>query len=184
MPLQLSPEMLNDFRAYGGDGLAYLGLVSAELPNIEAMTTTISGSGIAGEYEQPQTGRTGSMTATLTWRAATAQALSLLRPIPQNIQLLASVQMSTPALPALAPSPVAAIATSSQLKIIMRGQAKNVSLGSMTPGDVMGTTTEFELTAISIFVDGVPRVIIDKINGIYIIDNVDYMAKTRSDTGL
>ena len=184
MPIQLSPEMLNDFRVYEGTGAAYLGIVDATLPNIEAMTTAMSGSGIAGEYEQPQVGRTGSMTMTLTWRSATAQALSVLRPIPQTLQLLGSVQMSSPALPALAPSAVSGVTTSQQIKIIVRCTPKNVALGTFTPGEVMDTTTEFEVTALSIFIDGVPRVIIDKINAAYIIDGVDYLAKTRSDVGL
>lgn len=180
----LSPEMVNDFRCYGGDAQTLLGIVSAELPTIEAMTQTVSGAGIGGEYEQPITGHTTSMTATITFRAVTPQVLSILRPVDQTITLMAAIQHTTPALPALAPSPIAGAATTKQLKVLMRCKPKSLPLGSLTAGEMMDTSIEFEVTAITITIDGVPHVMIDKINSVYMIDGVDYMTKIRVDVGL
>ena len=44
------PEKLLNFRAYKG-GSEYLGLANVDLPQMQAMTTSIKGSGISGEVD-------------------------------------------------------------------------------------------------------------------------------------
>ena len=45
------PEVVSNFRCYDEDVQKLLGTVDIELPNIEYLTETIQGAGIAGEIE-------------------------------------------------------------------------------------------------------------------------------------
>ena len=62
------PEVINNYNVYdGGDRM--IGISGeVELPNFEAMTETLSGSGILGELEDPVTGHFSSMTIKIITR--------------------------------------------------------------------------------------------------------------------
>ena len=70
------PERLVNFRVFN-DNKDLLGIATVELPEISAMTDTVSGAGIAGEVDSPVLGHFGSMTCTLTWRTIEGDVLSL-----------------------------------------------------------------------------------------------------------
>ena len=70
------PERLINFRVYN-DGNDLLGVATVDLPEIEAMSDTVAGAGIAGEVESPVLGHFGSMTTTFTWRTLEAGAMKL-----------------------------------------------------------------------------------------------------------
>ncbi len=69
------PEKLNDFRVYL-DGTDLIGVAEVELPAMEAITETIKGAGVAGNYESPTLGHTDSMTLSLTWPRSLSRAWS------------------------------------------------------------------------------------------------------------
>ena len=68
------PEIINDFNMYlsGNRLVGMTGEVT--LPDMEAITETISGPGILGEYESGSPGRFGSMEQEVPFRRLTSRA--------------------------------------------------------------------------------------------------------------
>ena len=86
------PEQTIAFRAYF-QGTDLLGVATIEMPQVQFLTETISGSGVAGEYESPALGMTQSMSAKLSWVSQTKEFYKLLdATLPPLLELRASVQ--------------------------------------------------------------------------------------------
>ena len=86
------PEQTIAFRAYF-NGTDLLGVATIEMPQVQFLTETISGSGVAGEYESPTLGQTQSMTAKLSWISQTRNFYKLLdSTLLPLLELRASVQ--------------------------------------------------------------------------------------------
>lgn len=169
------PEKLINFRAYGGVGsLEILGMTDIELPKFEAITDTISGAGIAGEYDSPVIGHFKSMTVKLKWRTFTKFAISLLAPVQQTFDLRASVQTQDPMLGVLTTDP---------WRVELRGQPKGLEPGKLEPGKPTDATCEIEVAKMIISNAGVPLVEIDKFNMIYRVGGFDYLRGVRVDLG-
>ena len=69
------PEKTIAFNVYR-DGTVLMGVATVELPQLQAMTETISGAGIAGEIDSPTLGHFQSMTAKLSFRTKTNKLCS------------------------------------------------------------------------------------------------------------
>jgi len=169
------PERLTNFRAYSGlDSQEYLGLSTVELPAFEAMTETISGAGIAGEYASPTPGHFGSQMAKFSWRTPTEKMLLLMAPVQQTIVAYGAMQLQDPMLGAL---------VSKQLRVEVRGQVKHHSLGKLEPGKIMAAEVDIECAVIRVDIDGKRVIELDKFNMIFRVNGVDYLAETRRAMG-
>ena len=85
------PEKLINAKVYK-DGEELIGVADVELPEIENLTETISGLGIAGEVESPVLGHFKGMTLKLKWRAETPAAARLFAPRAHQLDIRASIQ--------------------------------------------------------------------------------------------
>lgn len=171
----LIPERLANFNVYGGPTANQLiGAATVELPSFEAMTETVSGAGIAGEYASPVPGHFASQMVKVAFRTLTREALALLAPIYQVLQLRGAIQVQDPGLGAI---------TTQAMVMDCRGQVKTYNPGKMEPGKVMGAELDLECARIAISLDGVPYIEIDKFNMVYKVAGVDYLAKIRRDLG-
>lgn len=168
------PERLVNFRCYAGPAAEFLGMTDVELPSFEAMTETISGAGIAGEYASPVLGHFASQTVKLKWRTITAAALSLLAPVRQVFDVRGSIQLQDPGLGLL---------VTQALRVECTGQVKSQNPGKLEPGKVMGVETDVELAVVRISLDNVPIIELDKFNMIFRVNGVDYLQKVRTDMG-
>lgn len=168
--MQGVPEKLINFRVYDSLSQELLGVADVELPSFEAMTETITGAGIAGEYESPTLGHFGSQVLKLSWRTTTAKVLGLLAPVQHRIDVRGAVQVQVPALGTVAPE---------AFRCEVRGMRKSGDTGKLAPGSPMEATTEIECTAVSIFVNNLPVVIYDKLSYVFIVNGVDYLAAAR-----
>lgn len=170
----LVPERLINFRVYlEGNNLA--GVATIDLPELEAMSDTVSGAGIAGEVESPILGHFSSMTTTINFRTVTADAVKLAGQRSHAIECRGSQQVYDAANGQYKTSPI---------KVSMRCTPKNVSLGSLEVGATTDTANEFEVTYLKIFVDGKERLELDKYNFKYVVDGTDFLARVRADLGL
>lgn len=79
------PEKTISFEVYSGSQL-FMDIVDAELPNVEYMSETLSGAGIAGEIDSPTIGHTGNMSVKMKFRAATSIALNLVHQSVKNLR--------------------------------------------------------------------------------------------------
>jgi uncharacterized protein len=168
------PERVVNFRCYNGPANEYLGLTDVELPSFEAMTETISGAGIAGEYASPVLGHFASQVVKIKWRTVTAAGLSALVPVRQTFDIRGSIQQQDPMLGQIG---------TQALRVECTGQVKMQNLGKLEPGKVMGVETDVEIAVIRISLDDVPVIELDKFNMIFRVNGVDYLAKVRRDMG-
>ncbi|WP_110933811.1 phage major tail tube protein [Paenibacillus bouchesdurhonensis] len=168
------PEKLNNFMAYR-NGSEYMGVADVDLPDLESLSETISGAGIAGEIESPTIGQFASMSATINWRVLERLNFKLARQESQHIDFRGSIQSHNSA---------AGMYDQIPIRVTIRGLPKNTPLGSLAVGATMDNSNELEVTYIKILYDGETVVEIDKFNFICIIDGVDYLAKVRENLGL
>ena len=175
MPASQIPEKLVNFRAYGGTGaVEFLGLTDVELPKFEAMTDTIHGAGIAGEYDSPVMGHFKSMVVKLSLRTPTAAALSLLAPVLHRLDIRGSIQILDPRLGILITQP---------LRVEVTGEVKGLEPGKLEPGKPLATTCEIEVSKLSLSLAGVQIVELDKFNMIFRVNGMDYLKSVRTDMG-
>ena len=168
------PERLINFRVYTA-GNDLLGVATVDLPELEAMSETTSGAGVAGEVESPVLGHFASMTTTLTWRTIEKKAMALAAPIAHVIEVRGSQQVYDSGNGTYKSVPV---------KATMRVVPKNVSLGSFEVGATTDTEHEFEVLYIKLFIDGIEVIEIDKFNYIARFYGVDILEGVRKDLGL
>lgn len=168
------PERLINYRAYL-EGGALAGVATVELPDIEAMTDTVSGAGIAGEIDSPILGHFGSMTSTITFRTITDDGMRLSAQKSHALEFRGSQQVYDAANGTYFTVPV---------RVAMRAIPKRTGLGSLEVGSTTDSENEFELTYLKIVIDNVDRIEIDKYNFKYVVNGVDYLASVRDDLGL
>ena len=167
-------ERLINFNAYDEFG-TFLGVTSVDLPELEALTETTSGAGIAGEIESPLLGHYGSMTTTFKWRSLTQAAMTLSQQRAHLVDLRGSQQVYDAASGIMKSMPIRAT-----MKII----PKTVSLGTLEPNAATDTEQEFEVLYLKLRVDKRVAIEIDKYNFKAVINGYDALASVRSDLGL
>lgn len=168
------PERLINYRVYL-EGNALAGIATADLPDLEAMTDTVSGAGIAGEVDSPIIGHFASMALTLTWRTITDDCIKLNAPKSHAIELRGSQQIYDAATGQYGSVPV---------RVSVRCIPKRTGLGSLEVGSTTDSESEFELTYIKIYVNDIERLEIDKYNFKFVVNGVDYLSSVRRDMGL
>jgi P2 family phage contractile tail tube protein len=172
--VSLIPERLVNFQCYNGPAAAFLGMTDLELPAFEAMTETISGAGIAGEYASPVMGHFASQKAKLKWRTLTAEGLAIIAPVRWVFDIRGSIQLQDPRLGLL---------TTKAMRVECTGQVTTFAPGKLEPGKVMGVESDVELAVIRISLDNVELLELDKFNMVFRVNGVDYLQKVRQDLG-
>lgn len=169
----LIPERLVNFRAYNGAS-ELLGMTDAELPKFAVMKETISGPGIAGEYDSPVLGHFSSQTMKLKWRSITKEGLALVAPVRQTVFLRGSMQLTDSTFGAL---------QTSAIVIECSGQTTDTNLGKFEPGKAMGAELDLECAKIVVTIDGVEIIHLDKFNSIFKVNGFDFLQQSRIDQG-
>lgn len=168
------PERLINFRVYNG-GNDLLGIATVDLPELEAMTETVSGAGIAGEVESPLLGHYGSTTTTFTWRSIEPAAMVLAEQRSHLVDVRGSQQVYDAAAGVYSTVPVRAA-----MKIV----PKTVGLGTFEPGATTDTEQEFEVLYLKLQINRRVVLEIDKYNFKAEINGYDALASVRKDLGL
>lgn len=175
MAINVIPERLNDFRVYLDGSTDLFGIADIELPSFEALTETVSGAGIAGEYESPTLGHFGSMKLTLNWRTVTKDLLRLLRQRAQRLDCRGAFQEYDAA---------SGSHHIRQVRVVVQGLPTTVSPGSFEKNAASDGSTEIEVLYIKIDIDGSTIVELDKLNYKFVVDGVDYLSNVRRALGI
>lgn len=168
------PEKLINYRVYN-EGADLMGTADISLPDIEYLTESISGAGIAGEIDGATIGHTSSMTVGINFRTVTKDCIKLLAPKAHLLDLRGATQSYDPA---------SGEYEVGKLNIVTKVIPKKVGLGKMASGSPMDTSGEYETIYLKITIDGETKVEIDKINYIFIVDGVDYLKDVKEALGL
>ena len=166
----LIPEKLTNFNVYDA-GKRLVGVTSElTLPNLEAMTETVSGAGIMGEYDSVTPGHFGSITAEMSFRTLYDENFSLLDPKGKTLIFRGSQQFND----------TEKGLVNRALKITIRGKAKGVDLGKLGVGTPLETKIPFEVTYIKVEENNKVLLELDKLNYIYILNGVDVLKEIRN----
>lgn len=168
------PEKLVAFTVYmnGGD---YMGVADVTLPSFEAQTTTVSGAGIAGEYDSPSIGNFGSMTVTLNWRTIERNAARLSSPVAKALDFRGAQQTY---------DNISGTYRDVPIRVAVRALPKKLDLGKLETNGTTDSSNELEVLYIKVLIDGQELIEYDKLNYIYKVNGVDYLAARRASLGL
>lgn len=166
------PEVINDFNVYN-NGNKFIGISGSHtLPNFDAITETMSGAGVLGEYETGVVGNYGSMEQELAFRTLESDMFNLMDPTqPVDITFRASQQSTVKATGAL---------DYTSMRIVERGRFKSFEPGKIERGKQMEAKLKFELFYILIETDGNTVVEYDKLNSVFTVNRKDLLEKVRS----
>ena len=162
-----------NFAAYE-DGNEYVGMGSATLPTLTALTQSISGAGIAGNIEAVIAGHFDAMSLSLNFRTVTKQAIRLSEPRRHNITLRVAQQSED--------------ATAGQLDVdgvkhVFVVVPKSFNGGNVTPASPADASGEYAVRYWATYINGEKVMEIDPINYKCLINGVDYLASVRSALG-
>jgi P2 family phage contractile tail tube protein len=170
----LIPTQNINFSVYDSRSKDLLGVAEVTLPNLEAMTETISGAGLAGEVDMPVLGHFGSMTVEISWRTMTKDATKLSGQTAQYLDMRGSIEQYEEQTGAI---------TTMAMKVAVITVPKSLNLGNLNVGTGSDSSNEFECSYIKVWLGSEEVVELDKFNYIYRVHGVDYLASVRRDLG-
>lgn len=171
--MNVIPEVLNHFNVYNDSAKKLIGISGElELPEMEAITDTLEGSGVLGEIEDPVTGQFSSMKMKIPFAVLYEDMFSIMNTTkPPQLTLRASMQCMDPSTGETGYYPV---------KIVVRGKASTSNMGKVVKGKKMEPEVELEILYIKIQINNKTVLELDKLNFKYILNGVDMLAKIRS----
>lgn len=165
------PEKVVNFNVYSHTDKLVGVSSEVTLPDFEAMSETISGAGIAGEYESATPGHFGSQELEIAFRTISDPSFNLMKNGGKSIVLRAAQSSYDVANGRTNIRP---------LKITFRGAPKGLSLGKIGVGTPTETTNKFEILYIKIEESGKTLLEFDKLNFVFIVNGEDIMADIRN----
>lgn len=165
------PQVLHAFNIYeSGNALAGIS-GDVTLPDLESMTETLSGPGIAGEIEAPVLGFFSSMTVEIPFAVIYGDYFRLMK-FQKNCELMlrGSIQVENKSDGSIIQVP---------LRVVFRGKTKTAGFGKATQGTKNENSITLELSYLKIEVDGETKFEVDKYNFKFVVDGVDLLADVR-----
>lgn len=156
------------------DSVEYVGMAKASLPDLTALTQTISGAGIAGNVEAVILGHFDAMTLGLNFRTTTEQAIKLSEPRRHTIDLRVVQQVE---------DTVAGAIEYQSVKHVFVVIPKKDAGGSIAPASPTDGSGEYAVRYWATSIDGKKKREIDPLNYICFVDGVDYLAGVRKALG-
>ena len=170
MANRILPARLNNFNIYNKSNKP-LGVATVTLPNLEAMSDTLTGAGLLGEIDMPTLGHFSSTEIELEWNTVTGDAVTLAPGVSEALTFRGAMQVVDGTTGEISPVGV---------RIATRVMGKGLDLGSAELGSATGTTNTLEALYIKIVVDGKDVLELDKLNNVYKVNGKDLMAKINS----
>lgn len=153
-----------------------LGVSTVTMPELGWMTETVSGSGILGEIEMPSLGAISSMSITFNWISKSSAFFSMFNSLEANLLTLRNSTQST--------DPITGLRSSQAIEITVQCEPKTGNLGTWDTGKKQDNSNSFEVTRIEVAIEGKTKLLIDKLNMIFMVNGIDQLAKVRRDLGM
>lgn len=167
------PEKGINFDVYV-DGSLDSGIAEGNFPSLEAMTSEVKGAGIAGTVDSIVLGHFQSTTITLKWRTPPSNFWTLAGHETHTLDMYAAVQEYDGG---------TGIITAVPLHVYARAVTKKNTIGDFVVGDGMNTETEHEVYYLKAELNHEVMLELDKVNYIYKVRGVDYLADVRKALG-
>lgn len=169
------PEKVINYMLYVDGSRSATAFVDADLPEIQFMSETISGAGIAGEIESITTGHTQTMTMGINFRTFIDENYILLEQKAYSLELKASLQSSDKTNKTI---------NKGNYRIMVVGYPKGFSQGKMSVGKPTDSKQEFTVDYLKVEYEGKEVLEIDKSNMIFKVNGTDYLTEVRAAMGL
>lgn len=165
------PEKISEANAYL-DGTRMIGTgASADLPEINMKTSTISGGGINGEIDSPTIGQFEKLEQTVKFNVLFSSAMDMLSPKKTvDITFRAAQQVYDKS----------GGYAHKGLRVVEKGRVKSFKPGKIEKSETMDAEVTLELTYILIEVDGKSLLEIDKLNSVYKVNGEDMLAEINA----
>lgn len=170
MSVNAVPEKVVNYNVYDGNEKLVGVAEEVTLPSLEATTETISGAGIAGEYESPNYGHFGSISITIPFRTLHDTSFKLMKPGGRTIVLRAAQDSYD-----IAGGQI----LRRGLKITIKGSPKGMELGKLAPGKMTETNNTLEVLYLKVEENGKVLLEMDKLNFVFVINGEDIFAAIR-----
>lgn len=165
------PELVGGYNVYNGkeELIGVAGEVT--LPELNALTDSMSGSGMLGEVETPALGHFGSTELEIPFRQINPTMFKLLSQGPSvNVTLRGGVQQRDSETGEVSWWPI---------RIVVRGANKSLSLGKFQQAKGTGSSIKLEISYILIEINEVRELELDKINSKYVVNGKDVLKPLR-----
>lgn len=166
------PEVIVGFNVYDGDGDLVVGVTDKmSLAKLASKVATITGAGIAGSYNVPVVGHYDSITQVVPFRVAYKPMFELANPMKiTTLNIRGAIQVTDKS---------TGLSDYAGVRYMVKGRAVETDPGELENGAVMGASVTIEATTVIYEIDGKKLIELDKMNGIYRIDGIDYLEKVR-----
>jgi len=148
------------------------------LPTITMMSDTLSGSGIAGEFDSPTIGHTQSITATMNLRKITDSHFQVLDGDFHIFDCRYTGQIK---------DGDSGANTIDKTSVLLKGTCSNINLGTIGPGQVQDASFDLSVAYIKVEYNGAVQLEISKMDMMHkVMKNgqlVDVLEETRSFLG-
>ena len=171
----LIPEKIINYRCFIDGEMSPTALVDVDLPDIQFMSETISGAGIAGEIDSPTLGHFQNMEIGLNFRTLINQNFHNFTQKVYALEFRAATQST---------DVVGGKIQTGKLKISTRVVPKNIALGKLEVGKPSGSNQKFACAYLKVEVDNETVLEIDKINMIFNVNGEDLLAEVRDAIGM
>ena len=161
-------QSIINFKVYE-DSVEYVGMAQATLPDLTALTQSISGAGIAGNVESVILGHFDAMTLGLNFRTVTDQSVKLSEPRRHTIDLRVAQQDED-----VVAGKVVVRAVKHILVVIPKSDKAAPSNGS----------GEYAVRYWATYIDGKKVREVDQLNFICYVNGTDYLADVRKALGM
>ena len=169
------PDRLHDMRVYNNTSNVMLGISKVTLPDIEYLTETMKGAGVAGEFDSIAPGLLKAMELGLDFNTVTKHTYSLSAPTSHYIDCRMAVNNVDGGDGA---------PKSEGWRVVAKGVPKSFKQGNAEPSAQMGTSVTLSFTYLKVTNKGKTMLEVDVINYICNIGGTDYLAEIRSLLGM
>lgn len=170
------PEIINNFHMYKGTSSSAEQLIGmtgeVELPQLQAMKETISGSGILGEIDVPNPGHFSAFDIEIPFCALCEDMFGLGDQTKRQMLTMRACEQST--------VKSTGEAKFSGMRVVLGGKTMDYKLGKAKLGGQMDSSVTLACSYIKIEVDGKTKLELDKYNEVYIVDGKDVLATIKS----
>jgi len=165
------PEIICDFNMYRPVNKLVGITGEIALPDLEGISSTISGPGILGEYETVAPGHFGSLEQEINFRCIDEDYFQMIDPtMVVELMLRGAIKYTVKG---------TRNTDFMGMRIVERGYCKKISIGSLKQRESMESKLTLELTYYMVEMDRKKRLELDKLNGICRVNDYDLLAKVR-----
>ena len=170
-PINMIPEVLTDFNAYD-EGEKLIGVTATvTLPTLESMTETISGAGMAGEYNATVPGHFAPINMEIPFEMLTVSAAKLYAKKNIALTLRGSVQMRD-----LATGTV----KHEKTRVVVNGLPASFNPGQMAKAKKSAATIGVEILRFELYIGEEEVIVLDKPNYVFRVFGEDQLADIRA----